>query len=91
VVVTAEAIEERPPTKAEAKIKAATLLLPNIKDAIHQIWKSVSKKYPTEEYGQAAVWTRAKQTIATFILDYQQHCKRVNHPVQELKPNKTSI
>jgi hypothetical protein len=89
VVVTVEAIEERPPTKAEAKIKAATLLLPNIRDAIHHIWKSVYKKYPIEEYGQAAVWTRAKPTIATFILVYQatnhQHCKRVTHPVQELK------
>jgi hypothetical protein len=49
--------------------------------------KSMGKqlKYPTEEYGQAAVWTRAKQTIATFMIDYQQHCKRVTHPVQELK------
>jgi endonuclease/exonuclease/phosphatase family metal-dependent hydrolase len=37
VVVTVEAIEERPPTQAEAKIKAATLLLPNIRDAIHHI------------------------------------------------------
>jgi hypothetical protein len=34
-VVKIEGIEERPPTKAEAKIKSTTLQLPNIRAAIH--------------------------------------------------------
>jgi hypothetical protein len=84
-VVKIEGIEERPPTKAEAEIKSTTLQLPNIRAAIHHIWRSVYKKYPTKEYGQAAVWTRAKQTISTFILDYQQHCSRETHPLQDFK------
>jgi hypothetical protein len=75
----------RPPSQAEAKIKPSTLQLPNIRAAIHHIWKSVYTKYPTEEYGQAAVWTlAAKKTIAIFILDYQQQCGRGKHPVQEI-------
>jgi hypothetical protein len=67
-VVALEAIDARHPSRAEAKIKAATLQLPNIQAAIHHIWKSVYKEYSTEEYGQAAVWTLAKKTIATFII-----------------------
>jgi hypothetical protein len=52
MVVTVEAIEERPPTKAEAKVKAATLLLPNIRDAIHHIWKSVYKNTRPKSMGK---------------------------------------
>jgi hypothetical protein len=78
-------LSERPPLQTEAKIKTATLQLPNIRAAIHHIWKSVYTKYPTEEYGQAAVWTLAKKTIATFNLDYQQQCGKGKHPVQENK------
>eukprot|EP00962_Isochrysis_galbana_P049168 scaffold20729_cov114-Isochrysis_galbana.AAC.3 len=85
MVVALEALDERPPTKAEAKIKPATLQLPNIKAAIHHIWTSVYKQYPTEEYGQAAVWTIAKQTIATFILDFQRQCEGGTHPIQDIK------
>jgi hypothetical protein len=85
VVVKIEGIEEGPPTKAEAEIKSTTLQLPNIRAAIHHIWRSVYEKYPTKEYGQAAVWTRAKQTISTFILDCQRHSGRETHPLQDLK------
>jgi hypothetical protein len=85
MVVALEALDERPPTKAEAKIKPATLQLPNIKAAIHHIWTSVYKQYPTEEYGQAAVWSIAKQTIATFILDFQRQCEGGTHPIQDIK------
>jgi hypothetical protein len=82
-----EAVDARPPSQsqAEAKIIAITLQLPNIRAAIHHIWKSVYTKYPTEEYGQATVWTLAKKTIATFILDYQQQCGKGKHPAQEIK------
>jgi hypothetical protein len=76
VVVTLETIDARPPSKVEAKIKAITLQLPKVQAAIHHIWKSVYRKYPAEEYGQATVWTLAKKTIATFLLDYQQQCGR---------------
>eukprot|EP00962_Isochrysis_galbana_P052599 scaffold24089_cov124-Isochrysis_galbana.AAC.1 len=46
---------------------------------------SVYKRYPAEEYGQAAVRTLAKQTIATFILDYQRQCGGGTHPIQDIK------
>eukprot|EP00962_Isochrysis_galbana_P019195 scaffold5586_cov124-Isochrysis_galbana.AAC.19 len=66
-------------------VKLHPLQLPNIKAAIHHIWTSVYKQYPTEEYGQAAVWTIAKQTIATFILDFQRQCEEGTHPIQDIK------
>jgi len=56
-----------------------------MKAAVHHIWTSVYKRYPTEEYGQAAVWTLAKQTIATFILDYQRQSGGGTHPIQDIK------
>jgi hypothetical protein len=85
VVVALEAIDARPPSQAEAKIKAITLQLPNIRAAIHHIWKSVYTKHSTEEYGQATVWTLAKKSIATFILDYQQQCGKGKHLAQQIK------
>jgi hypothetical protein len=78
-------LSARPPSQTEAKIKPATLQPPNIRAAIHHIWKSVYTKYFTEEYGQAAVWTLAKKSIATFILDSQKQCGKGKHPVQEIK------
>jgi hypothetical protein len=85
VMVALEALDSRPPSQTEAKIKPSTLQLPNIRAAIHHIWKSVYTKYPTQEYGQAAVWTLAKKTISTFIIDYQQHCGEGKHPAQDIK------
>jgi exonuclease III len=52
VVVKIEGIEERPPTKAEATIKPTTPQLPNIRAAIHHIWRSVYKNYPKKSMGK---------------------------------------
>jgi endonuclease/exonuclease/phosphatase family metal-dependent hydrolase len=85
VVVAVESLSARPPTQAEAKIKPSTLQLPNVQAAEHHIWTSVYKRYPVEDYGQAAVWTLAKQTVATFPLDFQKQSNQGTHPVQEIK------
>jgi hypothetical protein len=85
VIVAVEALSARPPTQAEAKIKPSTLQLPNVQAAVHHIWTSVYKRYPVEEYGQAAVWTLAKETVANFLLDFQEQSSQGTHLVQEIK------
>ena len=69
LVVTLETAKPREPSPTEAKIDPSIYSDSSIRAQVRRLWRSTYSCYPVDEYDRSTAWDKAKQVVATFLLE----------------------
>ena len=76
LIVTLETAISRAPSPTEAKIDPNIYNDSVVRSKVRQLWRSAYDCYPEDEYDRSTAWDKAKQVVATYLLEVTNSRRR---------------